>query len=142
MKKNLFILKITLLCIALNAQTPHYYHYEGGEQYLTLNTAYAFLSLKEPNIPDDILKRGITFTDLKSDRTDKKEYQGIKGVSRFYTRLKFEENLSEEQYWALLSDIKQKNRDVIISPYFKTKHNNRIGLSNCKCTTKKVALVS
>jgi len=67
---------------------------------------------------------------LKSDNADKKEYQGTKVASRFYTRLKLEEDLSEEQYWALLSDIKQKNKDIIIAPYFKTKHNYEIGLSN------------
>ena len=58
---------ISFLCMVLNAQTPYYYYYEGQKQYLELNTEYAFLSLKEPIIPNDILQRNITFSDLKSD---------------------------------------------------------------------------
>jgi len=67
MKKLLLILGIKFLCIALSAQTPYYYHYERQKQYLSLNTGYAFLSLKESKMPEDILARHITFTDLKSD---------------------------------------------------------------------------
>jgi|GEM_PF-1106415 len=128
MKKLLFILGISFLCITLNAQTPYYYYSKGQKQYLSLNTEYAFLSLKEPKVPEDILARHITYTDLISDKSDKKEYKGTKGKCRFYTRLKLEDDLSDEQYWALLSDIQQKNDDVIISPYFNAK--GRLGLSN------------
>jgi subtilisin family serine protease len=95
---------------------------------LSLNTGYAFLSLKEPKIPEDILSRNIVYTDFKSDNVHTKKYQGNKGVSRFWTVLTFEEKLTEEQYLTLLSDIKQNNNDVIISPYFNAK--GIIGLSN------------
>lgn len=130
MKNLLLTIKITVLCVALHAQTPYYYYYEGEKQYLELNTEYAFLSLKEHNMPDDILQRNITYTELKSDNSNKKHFQENNASSRFYTRLSFNENLTEEQYWALLCDMKQKNKDIIIAPFFKTHLSNSIGLSN------------
>ena len=102
MKNLLFIFEILLLNIALNAQTPRYYYYEKKKQYLSLNTEYAFLSLKKPNIPDDILQRNINYTELQSDNSNKKQYQGSFGANRFYTRLDVTETLSEEQYLNLL----------------------------------------
>jgi hypothetical protein len=57
MKKLSFTIAITLLCLAVKAQTPYYYYYEGEKQYLSLNTEYAFLSLKEQKLPVDIQQR-------------------------------------------------------------------------------------
>ena len=130
MKKLLFIFVILLFGIVLHAQTPYYYYYDEEKQYLELHTEYAFLSLTDTVVPEDILQRNITFTDFKSDNVGKKEYQGKKGISRYYTRIRFEDTLTEKQYWNLLSDIKLQNREIIISPYFKTAHGEKIGLSN------------
>jgi len=129
-KKLLLSIKITLIGIILHAQTPYYYYYDGEKQYLELHTEYAFLSLTEPVVSEDILHRNITCTDFKSDNVGKKEYQGKKGISRYYTRIRFKDTLTEKQYWDLLADIKLQNSEVIISPYFKTKHGEKMGLSN------------
>jgi len=130
MKKLLFF-GITLFCLAGNAQTPYYfYNHKGEKVYLSLNTEHAFISVKEMQLPVDIKQRSIKTMELRSDKSDRKQYQGNFGTSRFYTELSFEENLSDEQYLTLLSDIKHQNQDVIIAPYFKIRDNEKIGLSN------------
>jgi len=58
MKKLAFTFTIILLCLVVKAQTPYYYYYLGEKQYLSLDTEYAFLSLKEQRLPDDIQQRG------------------------------------------------------------------------------------
>ena len=130
MKKLLFTIGIILLCVVSKSQTPYYYYYEREKQYLSLNTEYAFLSVKEQMLPADIKQRNIKTTELRSDKSDKKQYQGQNRMSRFYTELRFEEKLSDEQYLKLLADINRKNKDVIVSPYFKVRDNDKIGLSN------------
>jgi hypothetical protein len=75
MKKLLFVFIFTFLCIVSNAQSPYYYYYEGKKIYLSLNTEYAFLSLKEQNIPTDIKQHKIKVSDLQSDKSDRKQYK-------------------------------------------------------------------
>ena len=126
MKKILFVSGITLLCIVLNAQTPYYYYYNGERQYLSLNTEYAFLSVKG-ELPADVKLRGVKATVLQSNKNQHQE-KGI--TSHFCMELQFNEKLSDKQYLGLLADIKRKNKEVIVSPYFKVKENGKIGLSN------------
>jgi len=74
MRKLLCILGIIFLCIVSNAQTPYYYYYKGKKKYFSLNTEYAFLSVKEQQLPVDIKQRGIKASELRSDNSDKKEF--------------------------------------------------------------------
>ena len=83
MKRLLFIFVFILLFVASNAQTPYYYYYEGKKQYLSLNTGYAFLSVKEQQLPSDIELRNINTTELRPDGSDKKQYQGQKRSHKF-----------------------------------------------------------
>ena len=100
MEKLLFTFAFTLLCFAGKSQTPYYYYYEGEKQYLLLNTEYAFLSLKEQQLPADIQQRtNVKTMELYSDRTEQYQYHGKKGENRFYTELQFSEKLSDEQYF-------------------------------------------
>jgi hypothetical protein len=140
MRKLLFVFGFTTFYFIGNAQnfiadtqtqTSYYYYYEGKKQYLSLHTGYAFLSIKEQQLPDSIRQRNnISAITLRSDHSDKKQYQTRNGTSRYYTELKFNGNLSDEQYLNLLTDIKRQNEDAVISPYFKTKSGDKIGLSN------------
>ena len=130
MKRVLFTLVITLLCNILHAQSPYYfYNHEGKKVYLSLNTEHIFLSLKEQELPVDIQQRSIKATELKSDEADHKKYRAKTGTRRFWSKLSLEETMSEKQYLNLLSDIKRKNKNAIISPYFNDEYNNIIGLS-------------
>lgn len=102
--------------------SPYYFHDHNGEKiYLSLNTEYAFLSAKESHLPEDIVERGVKATEFKSDKSN---------IIRYSTKLSFEKGLSDKQYLELLSNIKTKNKDVIISPYFNDQYGSKIGLSN------------
>jgi hypothetical protein len=140
MKKLLFISITLLLCVVSNAQTPYFYYYKGEKQYLSLSTEFAFLSLKETKLPESIKYFIVGASELQSDKSDKKPYQGKTETCRYWTELRFKNHLSEEQYLQLLSDIKSQNEDVIISPYFKGRGNDKVGLSNfflCKTEKRK-----
>jgi hypothetical protein len=91
MKKLLFIIAITLLCLVVKAQTPYYYYYEGEKQYLSLNTEYAFLSLKEQNLPVDIQQRNtVKIVRMEVyDLTNRKVHQ--QDVNQSYSTLKMNE---------------------------------------------------
>lgn len=130
MKRFSFILGITLLCIISNAQTPYYfYNYKGEKIYLSLNTEYAFLSVKEQQLPIDIQRRSMKAGELKSDRSDQKQYQARKGKRRYFTVLNSDGKMSDEQYLRFLSDMKRQNKDVIVSPFFKF-DDDIVGSSN------------
>jgi len=75
MKKILFTFGIALLCLTAKAQTPYYYYYGGEKQYFSLNTEYAFLSLKEQQLPVDIQQRNdIKTMEFSSDSIDRKHF--------------------------------------------------------------------
>ena len=131
MKKLQIILGLALLSLVLTAQTPHYFYNHKKERvYLSLNTRYAFLSVREQKLPTDIQQRNVRTAELRSDNSDRKQFQNRQGTSRFFTELSFEETMSDEQYLRLLSDIQSQNEDVIISPFFKIEEGDKIGLSN------------
>jgi len=132
--KNFFLfILISVLCLPVKAQTPYYgFNHKGEKVYLSLNTEHAFLSVKEPQLPEGFAQRGIKADGFLSDKSDQRQYQSKKrDVPRFCTRLSFEEKLSDDQYLKLLADLKQRNKDVILSPYFKMEGGSDIiGLSN------------
>jgi len=115
----------------LTAQTPYFfYNHEKERVYLSLNTKYAFLSVREQKLPANIQQHNVGFTELKSDRPERGQFQTRQETSRFFTTLSFEETLSDEQYLYLLSDIRTQNEGVIISPFFQIEEGDKIGLSN------------
>ena len=103
-----------VLCFVLNARSPYYfYNYKGEKVFLSLNTRYAFLSVNEQRLPVDVQQRNVRVGQLQSDMSDKKQFQTRQGTSRYYTALNFDEKMSDEQYLALLSNMKQKNKNVV-----------------------------
>jgi len=127
MKKTLFILCFMMFCFVLNAETPYYfYNYEGKKVYLSLNTEYIFLSSKEPSLPIDIVQHKFDYKEFQSDR---KQYSESV-LNRFWTELSLGSKISDEQYLALLSEMKHQSKDIIVSPFFKMGNSNKIGLSN------------
>ena len=116
-----------VLCFVLNAESPYYfYNYKGEKVYLSLNTEYLFLSLQERSLPDNIAQHRFAHKELQSDRMQRSE----RVSSRFWTKLSLNSNMSDEQYLALLSEIRRQNKNVIVSPFFKMEGSDRIGLSN------------
>ena len=106
MKKLLFTAVITIMCMVINAQTPYYYYYKGEKQYLTLNTRYAFLSLKNNEMPDLPGQYNITFQNLEPDIPDSTNYNGKSISCRYWTELTFEDSLTDKNYLDLLDEIK------------------------------------
>jgi len=131
MKKLFFAIAAIFLCLTVNAQSaqsaqsPYYFYIGGGKKVdLSLNTRYAFLSVREPKLPEGLAQRGVSATEFQSERSSQRQF-----VPRFYTRLIFEEQMSDEQYLRMLSDLKRDNREIIIHPYFKSQTDEIIGLS-------------
>jgi|GEM_PF-5487085 len=104
------------------ADNYYYYAYQGSDtfekQYIQLNTKYISLSLKEPELPADIAKRGFTASEFQCDYFDKYQYKGKPGTRRYWTELNIGEVLTPGKYFELLADIKLKNSDVIVGPFF------------------------
>ena len=108
--------------------TYYYYAYQGMESnpmyekaYISLNTKYISLSLKEPQLPADIAQRGYTASDFQCDYFDR--WPDKMRDCIYWTELSIGEDFSTEKYLELLADLKQKNRDVIVGPFF----NNAFG---------------
>jgi len=100
----------------------YYYQYQGDsgfkKMYIKLNTKYISLSLKEPQLPADIAQRGFTASEFQCDNFDRWLYKGKPGTRRYWAELDVGKRLSPKQYFELLADIKQKNSDVIVGPFF------------------------
>ena len=109
-------------CEDLTPQVKEYYYYNGIEidnkDPLLLNTKYAFLYAKEPQLPVDIIQRGIQASEFTKTNLERYQYKGVPGISRFRTELTFEDDLTDEQYLKLLMEIKCKNNDVIVTPCY------------------------
>jgi len=86
--------------------------------------------VKEPYLPVDIEQRVVKATEFKSDNADRYQYKGKYAQRRFMSELRFEKGLTNEQYLKLLSDIKAKNNEVIIAPYFSLETEEKVQLSN------------
>jgi subtilisin family serine protease len=130
MKKISLLIGFLFVSILVEAQDSHYYYYENEKQYLTLNTEYAFLSLEEVGISDNINQFVLSIDSLRSDGSANKQFRSKAGKNRFYTELKFQEQLTTEQYFAKITSIKQLYPKAIVSPYFKMSSDEKIGLSN------------
>ena len=103
---------------------------DGNRVYLSLNTNYAFLSIREPRLPAEFAQRSLNIRASEFQAERRTDVGRFHAESRYYTTLRFEETLSEEQYFELLADIRRENEGVIISPFFTSEHGERIGLSN------------
>jgi len=93
----------------------YYWNYKNEKEYLVLNTRYIYLAVREPRIPEDIARRGFKAEEFRSAA---REYLDPDKVYYYYTELSMEETLSDKVYLELLADIKSKNSDVILGPYF------------------------
>ena len=124
MRKLSCILWILLLGIVSNAQTTYFYYYDCKKQYVELDTKYLFVSVTEKDtvysFASDKIKQMPFQMDIPGRMLSKTNYK------RFWTKLSFEDTLSEREYLEKLSEIKNSRNDIIVSPYFK----ENMGLSN------------
>jgi len=125
-KINVFGLLIFLLFVSLNAKTPYFYYYNGTKQYLELDKKRVFISVTDKTLADTLGLRQQTFrVDIVDNTQSRTDYP-----KRVWAMLVIEDSLSDEAYFAKLSEIKNKGRNIITAPYFKNQSQNEIGLSN------------
>ncbi|MDR0368369.1 MAG: hypothetical protein LBH82_04425 [Bacteroidales bacterium] len=96
--KKVCIGLLTLLFVAgmkAQKQTPYYYYYKGEN----LHTEYAFLSVKEQQLPDSINKRNISTSALRSDNVAKKQFQtgNISATNNIFLRKEKSCNFAAEK---------------------------------------------
>ena len=119
MNKTLFTFVFFLLCGVVNAQSPYYFYNQKGEkENLLLQTGYAFLSLNDPIIPNQIKQPGITYTELQPEN---KKYPTNNGKCRFGTVLHFEKKQSEKQYIEFLLSVCNSKISCTFAPLINKK---------------------
>ncbi len=126
-----------MLSTQLFAQ-EHFYYYKGEKVALELNTDYFFLSAPQQNSIDNASINTIidknNSTPSEQDNTAQKllkpqNFQAKTPV-RFWREVKLASSHSRADYLAQMQATRKVNPEVIVAPYFKTKHTDKIGLSN------------
>ena len=131
MKKKIKVLGLLLFAfVCLNAQTPYFFYYDGEKQYLELDTRHFFISVTD----ETTVSRAFASFDAKHEplRIDIPEGKLTRTNQnrRFWSVLSFENRLSEKEYFAKLSEIKNSENGIIVAPSFKDRYQNRISMSN------------
>jgi len=131
MKKLINLIGLLFLVFTcLNAQTPYFYYYGGEKQYFELDTRYIFVSVADESTADKILvSYNAKYTPVRVDIPDG-NLSRTNQNKRFWSVLKFENKLSDDEYLAKLSEIKNTEKGIIVAPYFKNQYQEKIGLSN------------
>jgi hypothetical protein len=133
MKQKIFFfgLLCLLTVVSLYAQTPYFYYYDGKKQYLELDTKYIFVSAADDNTAKLFVSGNLDNATHQPFRVDIPEGWQLKtNYKRFWTTLNFEEKFSDEAYLSKLLELNNTEQDIIITPYFKNQHKDKIGLSN------------
>ena len=65
--------EIVIMNVRVAGSYPYYFFTGGGNKvYLSLNTNYAFLSVREPRLPDEFAQRGISTTGFFKQKSAEK----------------------------------------------------------------------
>ena len=103
-----------------NKDNPYYCYVNLGngfvKEYLSLYPKYISLTLKEPQLPVDIEQRGFVASEFQLHYFDR--WPDKVRDCLYWTKLDIGKVLEPMQYFELLSDIKQKNRDIIVGSFF------------------------
>jgi hypothetical protein len=128
---NFIGLLLLLTFASLYAQTPYFYYYDGNKQYLELDTKHIFVSVADEYTAHLFASDNSDIATYQPFRVDIPEgWQSKTNYKRFWTMLNLEEKFSEEVYMAKLLELKNVAQDIIVAPYFKNQHKDKIGLSN------------
>ena len=130
-KINLIGLLLFLSFTDLNAQSQHFYYFQGQRQYLELDTRYVFISVSDENIMNSraFSVPNARFEPLRIDIPEGKRSRANQN-KRFWTVLNLEEGVSDEVYLSMLNEIRSIESNVIVAPFFRNQYQERIGLSN------------
>ena len=106
--------------------SKYYYYYKGEKQHIELNTEYISVLANETKLTPE-LKRGIVRSAHLKNKV-LKTITGFENVKRM--EIKLTNLLSEKNYEKLLDELIQKKFAQSVSPYFKNKEGDKVGLSN------------
>ena len=130
MKRVIVVLFVSLGFTGLQAQTPYYFYSKGERQYLELDARYIFVSVADETSAEIFASKHERTQPFRADihagtQSSEKTYH-----PRLYTLLTLDDHLTDEDYLAQLSEIKNSGKGVMVAPYFKDRQINKIGLSN------------
>ncbi len=135
--KYIFAISISLfICISQVYAQDYFYYYKEEKQILDLNTKYAFIQLSEKATLaqiENILEGQGSISRYNQDNSYQRllvhDKKGEKR-SRTFVEIRFDKNLSSDNYNRTLENLKKHSAIETIAPYFSTESENRIGLSN------------
>jgi subtilisin family serine protease len=134
MKK--LICYLSLIFIVLNfgySQTVNskYYYYNGEKRYLDINTEYVFVStIGSDSIQESDFLKLLVNKLKKLDFSDKIRIQLNENKDFYWSEIRLDSNLTVSDYENKISKIKGYQNVQIVSPFFSSKYNKRIGLTN------------
>ena len=119
MKTYILLLSLFLPMFLMGQTTDEYYYYYNGKRIpLELNRDYVSISSKKvevSNLPNNVSVQG---------------RPALSEEGNYLREIRIGENITEKTYMDRIS-LLEKDRDIIsILPYFKTKNNDKIGVSN------------
>ena len=119
MKTYILLLSLFLPMFLMGQTTDEYYYYYNGKRIpLELNRDYVSISSKKvevSNLPNNVSVQG---------------RPALSEEGNYLREIRIGENITEKTYMNRIS-LLEKDRDIIsILPYFKTKNNDKIGVSN------------
>lgn len=126
-----FISDMSQEVTADDQQAGDYYYYSNGEKHqLKLNTEYVFVSSSNEQLLKSLqLLRSYKMSDSKNDNVGAVVTRAG-SLERQWSEIELQEPISEIQYKENLNQLRQMNKEIVVSPYFKTSTSKKIGLSN------------
>ena len=136
MKRRILYLSLLLaaVCFVSNAQSDHYYYYNGEKVFLELDTQNIFMT--SPNETDVTESESNLFkssSEVNVDRTYTylEKIDGKEENPRDFFWKKVElQSLSEVDYQKALEALRKQNPNLIVAPNFKTQDGRKLGMSN------------
>lgn len=116
--------------LSLFAQ-EHFYYYKGQKQYLQLDTNYVFVTTtNESVLQKSNVISGVSLVLNKEQHTRLLSKKQNISAEFYWTEIQLPELRSRQPYKEKINAIKQIDGVQVVSPYFRGKKGEKIGLSN------------
>ncbi len=128
--KRLYIFLI--LCLAslsmLSQNNEYFYYYKGEKKFLELNPDFIYISTQNQINLDDKLSKGFKII-LNNASNQLKRNDNSKGYFWAEIELNGKEKIDIQKYKEIINQINKDKSIEVVSPYFKSKEFEKIGLS-------------
>jgi subtilisin family serine protease len=105
------------------AESPYFYYYGEEKQYLELNTESVFVAISNEANAELLISKSAKNASMNIEPV-KRDKDGSS-----WTTMNFGNKLSKDEYLLKLSEIQKTDNGIIASPYFKSRHKDKFGLS-------------